>query len=159
MSDSDLDVALNLTPQEADDVHNALSVAIQLMDEVEVPPHAPLYGARPRPSAAIAKGEGTWLRRDRALNRTSMPALMVMVPARDGDGRQARRRVNYLVETGLLAAPNTVPCADCGHVWREGEKRHEFDHYLGYAAEHHETVEVVCSSCHHRRESERKAAA
>lgn len=41
-------VDLPLTPQEAEDVHNALSVAVQLMDEVDVPMHAPLYGARPR---------------------------------------------------------------------------------------------------------------
>lgn len=80
------------------------------------------------------------------------------VAARDGDVKQARRRVNYLVEAGLLPAPNSLPCVDCGHVWTEGERRHEYDHHLGYAAEHHENVEVVCTGCHHVREQERRAA-
>lgn len=42
------EINLSMTPQEAENVHSALSVAIQLMDEVDVPMHAPLYGARPR---------------------------------------------------------------------------------------------------------------
>lgn len=54
MNGSELGIDLKLTPQEAEDVHNALSVAVQLMDEVDVPPHAPLYGARPR-LVAVAK--------------------------------------------------------------------------------------------------------
>lgn len=66
--------------------------------------------------------------------------------ARDGDKRQARARVNHLVYLGLLANPNSVPCTDCGHLGND--KRHEYDHYKGYAAIHHETVEVVCSTCH-----------
>lgn len=70
------------------------------------------------------------------------------VSARDGDEKQARRRVNHLVDVGLLAPPNSLPCADCGHVWTPGEKRHEYDHHLGYAPEHHEHVEPVCTSCH-----------
>lgn len=75
------------------------------------------------------------------------------VPARDGDKRQARRRVNHLVDVGLLPHPGDVPCADCGHLG-DGP-RHEYDHHLGYAAEHHEDVEAVCAPCHHRREVER----
>ena len=74
------------------------------------------------------------------------------VPARDGDQNQAKRRINYFVESGLIPRPNDLPCTDCGHVWGPGEKRHEYDHYLGYAAEHHETVQVVCTSCHRKRE-------
>ncbi len=77
------------------------------------------------------------------------------VDARNGDKEQARRRVNYLVEAELLAPPNNVPCTDCGHVWAEGERRHEYDHHLGYAAEHHEHVEAVCTTCHHHRETAR----
>jgi hypothetical protein len=80
------------------------------------------------------------------------------VSARDGDQLQARRRVNYLVEAGLIPAPNTLPCVDCGHEWLVGERRHEYDHHLGYAPEHHEDVEAVCSRCHHEREIERGAA-
>lgn len=76
-------------------------------------------------------------------------------PARDGDARQARRRVNVLVRTGRLAHPNTLPCADCGHDWSSGERRHEYDHHRGYAAEHHLDVEAVCTTCHHQREANR----
>ncbi len=81
------------------------------------------------------------------------------VPARDGDVRQARRRVNYLVETGLIPPANSLPCTECGHLWALGERRHEYDHHLGYDAEHHEHVEAVCTTCHHRRETERRKAA
>ena len=58
------------------------------------------------------------------------------VPARDGDGAQARRRVNYFVEAGLIPHPNELRFVDCSHEWSEGERRHEYDHHLGYAAEH-----------------------
>lgn len=80
-------------------------------------------------------------------------------PARDGDVLQARGRVNYLITAELIPAPNDLPCADCGHVWTDGERRHEYDHYLGYAAEHHEDVESVCTTCHHAREDSRRSAA
>jgi hypothetical protein len=80
------------------------------------------------------------------------------VPARPGDQRQARRRVNHLVDIGAIPKPNDLPCTDCGHVWEAGERRHEYDHHLGYAPEHHEHVEAVCTTCHHRRENERRAA-
>jgi len=80
------------------------------------------------------------------------------VEARDGDEKQARHRVNYLVDAGLLPRPNTLPCTDCGHVWQPGERRHEYDHHLGYAPEHHEQVEAVCTTCHHAREDSRRAS-
>lgn len=54
---------------------------------------------------------------------------------------------------GRRPHPNTMPCNDCGHVWSEGERRHEYDHHLGYAAEHHYDVEVVCTMCHAQRDS------
>lgn len=81
------------------------------------------------------------------------------VEARDGDVKQARRRVNHLVDVGMLPHPNALLCTDCGHVWTAGERRHEYDHHRGYAAEHHEDVEAVCTTCHHRRENERRVAA
>lgn len=77
------------------------------------------------------------------------------VPRRDGDKRQARRRINVLVRTGRIPAPNKLLCADCSHEWSVGERRHEYDHYLGYAAEHHEDVEAVCTTCHREREAAR----
>lgn len=76
------------------------------------------------------------------------------VTARDGDQKQARRRVNYLVELGEIPNPNDVPCTDCGH--HGAGPRHEYDHHLGYDADHHEDVESVCAPCHHRREDLRR---
>jgi hypothetical protein len=75
---------------------------------------------------------------------------------RDGDAIQARQRVNVEVRTGRRPHPNTLPCVDCGHIWRIGERRHEYDHYLGYAAAHHYDVESVCTTCHHAREEQRR---
>ena len=75
------------------------------------------------------------------------------VSARSGDKLQARRRVNHLVDVGLLADPDDVACSDCGHLGPD--RRHEYDHHLGYDAEHHEHVEPVCSPCHHQREANR----
>lgn len=74
---------------------------------------------------------------------------------REGDKRQARQRVNALIRTKKLQSPNAFPCADCGHVYAEGERRHEYDHHLGYSVDHHYDVEAVCTLCHHARESAR----
>lgn len=73
--------------------------------------------------------------------------------ARSGDKRQARKRVNQMVLWGRLARPNDLPCYDCGH--RGADRCHEYDHFLGYSAEHHLAVQAVCSVCHHRRAAER----
>jgi hypothetical protein len=70
---------------------------------------------------------------------------------RDDDRRQARGRVNNLVDHGKLPDPNTLPCTDCGHIWRPGERRHEYDHYHGYGNGHHEDVQAVCTRCHAKR--------
>lgn len=79
-----------------------------------------------------------------------------LVEARDGDKLQARARVNHHVDVGLLPDPNDVPCTDCSHVHAAGERRHEYDHHRGYAAEHQLHVEAVCTTCHHRRERLRR---
>ena len=73
-------------------------------------------------------------------------------PPRDGDKIQARQRVNVEVRTGHRPHPNTLPCTDCGHRWAPGERRHEYDHHLGYAPEHHYDVEPVCTPCHAKRD-------
>lgn len=78
-------------------------------------------------------------------------------PPRDGDKLQARQRINVEVRTGRRPHPNTLPCADCGHVWRDGERRHEYDHHLGYAAQRHGDVQAVCTLCHAARDSAKKA--
>lgn len=76
-------------------------------------------------------------------------------PARDGDKKQARQRVNVEVRTGRRPHPNTLSCVDCCHVWREGERRHEYDHHLGYQAENHLDVQPVCTRCQRRRSVDR----
>jgi hypothetical protein len=73
--------------------------------------------------------------------------------ARDGDREQARQRINVEVRTGRRPHPNTLACVDCGHIWQEGDRRHEYDHHLGYAAERHLDVEPVCTTCHAQRDS------
>ena len=73
-------------------------------------------------------------------------------PPRAGDKRQARQRINVEVRDGRRAHPNTLPCAKCGHVWQPGERRHEYDHHLGYAAEHHYDVQPLCTKCHHAKD-------
>lgn len=72
-------------------------------------------------------------------------------PPRDDDRRQARQRINVEVRSGRRLRPNALPCVDCGHVWRPGERRHEYDHHLGYSSAHHLDVQAVCTLCHHKR--------
>lgn len=74
------------------------------------------------------------------------------VAARDGDKVQARGRVNHLVRVGVIPDPDDLPCEKCGHVAGDG-KRHEYDHYLGYGANHHEDVTVLCTKCHTAKDS------
>lgn len=80
------------------------------------------------------------------------------MPPRDGDKEQARQRINVEVRTGYRPHPNTLPCADCGHVWQLGERRHEYDHHRGYASEHHYDVIAVCTTCHARRDNPKTTA-
>jgi len=75
------------------------------------------------------------------------------VGSRDGDKKQARRRINYLVEAGLVSHPFLLPCSVCGHSYSKkwGDcrpKRHEYHHHKGYSPESHEDVIVLCSGCH-----------
>ena len=74
------------------------------------------------------------------------------VATRNGDKRQARRRINYLVEQGLLPRPDEIGCIDCGDNVFSGEHRHEYDHARGYDGKNQLYVEPVCSKCHHNRE-------
>ena len=77
-------------------------------------------------------------------------------PPADGNKLQARQRINVEVRTGRRPHPNTLPCADCGHIYAPGERRHEYDHHRGYAAENHMDVEAVCTTCHAARDSVKK---
>jgi len=80
-------------------------------------------------------------------------------PTRDGDKRQARRRINYLVEQGLIPKPSDLPCLDCADEVFSGNYRHEYDHARGYDGENQLYVEAVCSKCHRNREETRRAQA
>ncbi len=68
-------------------------------------------------------------------------------PPRHSDKKQARQRINVEVREGRRPHPNTLPCADCGHVWTKDGRRHEYIHHLGFAAEHHYDVISCCTSC------------
>lgn len=67
--------------------------------------------------------------------------------ARDGDKKQARSRVNHLVKCGLIPDPNKLPCVECGHKYKSGERRHEY-HHFDYSAENQEIVISLCSICY-----------
>lgn len=85
-----------------------------------------------------------------------IPRGRFFVPARDGDRKQARARVNHRIRMGMLPNPNALPCFDCGHTSEASQRRrHEYDHHLGYAAEHHFDVQPVCTKCHAKRSIER----
>lgn len=75
--------------------------------------------------------------------------------SRDGDKEQAHSLVARAVRVGRLPHPNTLPCFDCGHIWKDGERRHEYDHYLLYDAIHHLDVQPVCTWCHVRRDNKK----
>lgn len=80
-------------------------------------------------------------------------------PARENDKQQARRRVNYLVEQGIIPRPGDLPCMDCGDGVFSETYRHEYDHYLGYSGAHQLDVEPVCAKCHRNREETRRGEA
>ncbi len=84
--------------------------------------------------------------------RPAMSGPKPMLP-RDGDKQQARQRINVEVRTGRRLHPNSLPCVDCGHEWAPGERRHEYDHHLGYSPEHHADVQSVCTRCHATRDN------
>lgn len=112
-----------------------------------------LNGWRYRSWCATCVRERDRLAEERRRRESGVPQRFGPLPnpPRDGDRMQARQRINVEVRTGRRPRPNTLPCTDCGHVWSAGERRHEYDHYLGYAAEHHDDVEPVCTICHSRR--------
>jgi hypothetical protein len=76
-------------------------------------------------------------------------------PPRHNDKRQARKRINQLILSHRLQSPSELPCLDCGHIG--ADRRHQYDHYLGYAAMHHLDVQPVCEPCHIKREIKRDA--
>jgi hypothetical protein len=67
--------------------------------------------------------------------------------------RQARHK---MVRAGVLANPNDIPCLICGHIGQD--RRHEYDHHLGYLAEHQESVQALCSRCHRKKHRRSKCS-
>ena len=118
-------------------------------------------GSDRRQAAAYLTAE-RWLREahreefdrlyDKAREEAGLPRRWASTP-RDGDKKQARGRVTYLITSGRLPPAKEVPCTDCGHLGPDS--RHSYDHYLGYGADHHEDVQAVCYQCHHERERRR----
>ncbi len=84
--------------------------------------------------------------------KTGKPGPSPNLPI-DGNKKQARQRINVEVRTGYRPHPNKLPCTDCGHIYKDGEPRHEYDHYKGYLAENHLDVEPVCTFCHAKRDN------
>ena len=71
----------------------------------------------------------------------------------------AHKAVEVAVRFRRISRANDLPCTDCGDEWAPGERRHEYDHYLGYAPEHRLDVQPVCTTCHADRERARRRAA
>lgn len=65
---------------------------------------------------------------------------------RDNDKKQARARVNHLIDIGIMSDPKELPCSDCGHIYKN-DSRHEY-HHESYNADKQEIVVVLCSKCH-----------
>jgi hypothetical protein len=56
------------------------------------------------------------------------------------------------VRSGRWPDPNSRRCADCGHVWFAGERRHVYVPPGGELPEGPERVEVLCIMCLRERE-------
>lgn len=108
----------------------------------------------PRSAFVADRSRGDGLRaRCLASERGRKPYAPPKYPDRHG----ARMKVHRAVRSGRLSDPNQLACTDCGH--RGQERRHEYDHHLGYAKEHWLSVEVVCTTCHADREKARRRSA
>lgn len=79
-------------------------------------------------------------------------------PPRDGDKQQARARTSREKRLGNLPNATDVPCMDCGRTSDETGLPHDYDHFAGYSAEHHRSVQPVCRACHAKREAARRQA-
>lgn len=81
---------------------------------------------------------------------TGHPGPVPLTP-REGDKKQARERVHTEVRNGRMPSASSIPCMDCGRMWKAGEQEHHYDHFKGYAVKDHLEVQAVCSPCHTRR--------
>ncbi len=65
--------------------------------------------------------------------------------------KSARNRVHNRIKKGRWKNASAYPCFDCGRVWKDGDRPHEYDHHRGYAPEHGIDVQPVCRACHVKR--------
>lgn len=70
---------------------------------------------------------------------------------------KARYELNKAVSRRDLPRANDLPCTDCGHRHSDDGRRHEYDHFKGYAPENWFDVQVVCVLCHKQRDSPKVA--
>jgi len=94
-----------------------------------------------------------------ARNRGRQVYAPVALRQRSGPPRQdsteadpivAWRLINHQVESGERHHPNSLPCTDCNHRYQPGSRRHEYHHHLGYSPAKHNSVIVLCTTCHRR---------
>lgn len=74
----------------------------------------------------------------------------------DPQKQRARNAVKHEIVMGRLRPAKEFSCTDCGHEWSAGERRHEYDHHLGYDDAHLLDVQPVCTTCHAKREMARR---
>jgi len=67
--------------------------------------------------------------------------------------RAARRRIQTMVENGSLKPVGERKCVVCK------DPATEYDHVAGYTGDGPESVEPICSSCHHKRTAKRGLSA
>lgn len=72
---------------------------------------------------------------------------------RNPQHQKIRTAITHAIRRGDLVPAKNLPCMDCGDMGTG--RRHEYDHYLGYADEHKYDVQIVCSRCHRKRHVER----
>jgi len=46
--------------------------------------------------------------------------------------------------------PNTLKCADCGHIWFEGERRHQYVDAVGEVTVE-DDADAICILCRQKR--------
>jgi len=101
-----------------------------------------------------------WLRENFQQDRSRSDGLKTICAAcsnsrprtqRDPRREYARSLIGSRVTRGKMPHPNTLSCTDCGHIWQEGDHRHEYDHAHGYDGENASYVEAVYQSCHFAR--------
>lgn len=75
------------------------------------------------------------------------PPGLRRAPEREGDKKQARDRIAYLVRIGRIPRARRQACAECG------TRAAEYHHRNGYGIGYHEDVIPLCKWCHAQADS------